>query len=606
MASLKTELLTNDLLLADFPEVCHPIRAMGGIANRCQGQLLDDEPTWPGGLDSPWGRRRIILPTVRGSGCSGAVLEASGLLEATRGLNATRPDGSVARPTLALIDDPQTDRSAKSPLQSEERETAIAAGILHLPGPDRTISALLSATVIRPGDMADRMLNRELHPEWHGIRKRMLDRFPDADAMTLWDEYATVYRDALAAGDATAKAATGLYRKHRKAMEAGAVVTWEHRKAPGELSALEHAMRLFIRDRDSFMSEMQNAPEEKATEGAVLTLTAPEVAARVNGYGQGEIPTAANRLTWFVDVQKEVLYWAVCAWGAGFTGWVLDYGTWPEQPGTYFDDKHLRRPISKAAGIDATSVEGRTKQALERLFAELAAREWQRDDGVDMGLDLGLVDANWGETTTHVYQACREAAKKFGLKIVPSHGLPFGPAKCPISRYERKKNKGAQLGDEWMLPPAHRCRGVRHVVFDAGRRKSFLWRRLTTPAGDPGSLTLFHAPASRHRLLSEHLASEKGVQVSGPWGEMTVWTLQPGQPNHWLDCLSGCATAESMCGGRLADGPLTAPGTSQTRQTGQTRQTRQPPAGTQKPAATAANRGSQGPRRAARGRVSYL
>jgi hypothetical protein len=150
------------------------------------------------------------------------------------------------------------------------------------------------------------------------------------------------------------------------------------------------------------------------------------------------------------------------------------------------------------------------------------------------------------------------------------------------------------------------------VVFDAGRRKSFLWRRLTTPAGDPGSLTFWHATGSRHRLISEHVTSEKGTQVSGPWGEMTVWQLIPGRPNHWLDCLSGCATAESMCGGRLADGPLTAPAPAGSSPTGPTRPTRQTEklgatgTGPPKSAAAAATRGPTSPRRSARGRVSYL
>ena len=624
MASLKTALLTNDLLLADFPEVCYPIREMAGISNRCQGQLLDDKPTWPGGLESPWGKKRIIIPTVQGSGCSAHVIEASGLLEAVRGLNCSMPDGTVARPTLALIDDPQTNRSARSPIQSEEREQAIASGIIHLPGPDATISAMLSCTVIVAGDMADLMLSREKHPEWHGIRKKMLDSFPNEKAMPLWDQYATIYRDAMGEGDAIAKAATAFYRRNREAMDAGARVTWKHRKDKNELSALEHAMRLFIRGRDSFFSEMQNEPEERESEGAVRILTAPEVAGRVNGYEQGEIPEPARRLTWFVDVQKELLYWAVCAWGDGFTGWVVDYGTWPEQPSFYFDRQHLRKPISKAPGITAATLEGKMRQALDALFAELAGRSWVRD-GIDMHLDIGLVDANWGELTTTVYEACREAAKKFGLRVVPSHGIPYGPAKCPISRYERKKNKGAVLGDEWMMPPAHKCRGVRHVVFDAGRRKSFLWRRLTTPVGDPGSLTLFNAKPSRHRLLSEHVTAERGTQVSGPWGEMTVWTLIPGRENEWLDILSGCCTAESMCGGRLPAAPLSAPqaaGGPSTQKTASaaagkaagtgTRKTASRPGsdgnlvGTQKTAAIPRGKTVASPRRSARQKVRYL
>ncbi len=39
--SIKTELDSNEMLLADFPEVCFPIQALDGISNRANGQL------WP-------------------------------------------------------------------------------------------------------------------------------------------------------------------------------------------------------------------------------------------------------------------------------------------------------------------------------------------------------------------------------------------------------------------------------------------------------------------------------------------------------------------------------------------------------------------------------
>ncbi|MDW8265312.1 MAG: hypothetical protein RMJ52_08260 [Gemmataceae bacterium] len=43
--AIKMELDGNDLLLADFPEVCYPIQCLDGIANRCAGQLYHGERT---------------------------------------------------------------------------------------------------------------------------------------------------------------------------------------------------------------------------------------------------------------------------------------------------------------------------------------------------------------------------------------------------------------------------------------------------------------------------------------------------------------------------------------------------------------------------------
>lgn len=570
MSSIKTELSNNELLLADFPEVCYPIHKLSGIAQKTSGQLLDGKHTWPPGGDKPWARTRIVLPTVVGSPCSGAVIEASGLLEATRGIKFTRADGTIARPSVALIDDPQTNRSAKSVVQCQEREEALAGGIIHLCGPNRSISALASLTVIRPGDMADQMLKRDVHPEWHGIRKRLLDKWPlgcdpkgnnrqtpDAiETAKRWDEYGELYRLELGEGG-TGKKASSYYRRHRKVMDRGGKASWPQRK-PGCVSATEFAMRMFYRDRASMLAELQNDPEEHAAEAAFEMLTVEELTRKISGYGEGIIPADCRRLTWFCDVQQELLYYAVCAWGPGFTGHVIEYATWPHQSARYFELRHARQTIAKAKEITATTLEGRISQALDALGAELAGREWRTDAGEQVELELGLVDANWGQTTDQVYAFCAQARRKHGVRVMPSHGMPFGPAKCPISRWDRKKTKGA-FGDEWHVPPPSRGRAIRHVIFDAGRRKAFLHRRLATPAGDPGSLVLYHAPAGWHRLLAEHVTAETGVTVSGPYGELIAWTLTPGRDNHWLDCLSGCCTAESILGAKLRPPTATAP-----------------------------------------------
>jgi hypothetical protein len=39
---------------------------------------------------------------------------------------------------------------------------------LRLAGPGKKISGIMPYTVIRPGDMADRILDRDKHPQWQG------------------------------------------------------------------------------------------------------------------------------------------------------------------------------------------------------------------------------------------------------------------------------------------------------------------------------------------------------------------------------------------------------------------------------------------------------
>jgi hypothetical protein len=81
-------------------------------------------------------------------------------------------EGKSVRPSLVLLDDPQTDESARSPSQCHTREQILAGAILGLAGPGRKIAGLMTLTVVRPDDMADRILDREKHPQWQGERTK--------------------------------------------------------------------------------------------------------------------------------------------------------------------------------------------------------------------------------------------------------------------------------------------------------------------------------------------------------------------------------------------------------------------------------------------------
>ena len=111
LESIKTELDGNDLLLADFPEVVHPIQSLDGIANRCKGQLYGGERTHIG-----WTAKDIVLPTMRPTGwtefvradgtslASGAIIKVAGITGRIRGLKFKRSDGRTVRPSLVVLD----------------------------------------------------------------------------------------------------------------------------------------------------------------------------------------------------------------------------------------------------------------------------------------------------------------------------------------------------------------------------------------------------------------------------------------------------------------------------------------------------------------------
>lgn len=216
--SIKTELDGNELLLADFPEVVYPIQCLDGIANRCSGQLFHGQRTHIG-----WTAKEIVLPTMPESLASGAIIKVAGITGRIRGMKFKRSDGKTVRPSLVVLDDPQTDESARSLSQCATREAILAGAVLGLAGPGKKISGIMPCTVIRPGDMADNILNRDLHPEWNGQRTKMLYAFPTDEKR--WQRYAELRAESLRMyGDI--RLATEFYGQHQDAMDAGAIIAW--------------------------------------------------------------------------------------------------------------------------------------------------------------------------------------------------------------------------------------------------------------------------------------------------------------------------------------------------------------------------------------------
>jgi len=536
--SIKAELENNELLLADFPEVVYPIHCLEGNHQRAAGQLHQGKQTHIG-----WTAREIVLPTIPGSRASGAIIRVAGITGRIRGMKHKRADGTSVRPSLVLIDDPQTDESARSPSQCATRERILAGAILGLAGPGKKIAGLMTLTVVRPDDMADRILDREKHPQWQGERTKMVYTWPLNEK--LWTRYTEIWRDGMRA-DRGIGEATEFYRAHREEMDEGAVVAWPERHHPDELSAIQHAMDLKLdRGEAAFFAEYQNEPlPEDVPEDDLLT--ADQIAAKVNGYRRGEIPLGCPHVTMFIDVQAKALFWLVAAWEDSFAGYVIDYGTEPDQKGGYFTLREMKRTLGSAA--PRAGLEGSIYAGLERLTEATLGREWRRDDGAMVRIDRCLIDANWGNSSDVVYQFCRQS--KFAGTVMPSHGRYVGASSIPFSEYKRKR--GDRVGLNWRIPVVMGKRAVRHIVFDTNWWKSFVHARMAVAIGDPGALSLFGRKPEAHRLLAEHLTAEYRVKTEGRGRTVDEWKLRvDGVDNHWLDGLVGCAVAASLQGAAL-------------------------------------------------------
>ncbi len=541
LENIKVWLESNPLLHADFPEVTYPIQCLERITNRQKGQKYKGEPTR---ID--WSSDRIVLPTISGSKASGVVISCSGMKGSDiRGQNYARADGQVVRPQLVLVDDPQTTESAWSPSQSQRREAILAGDVLGMAGPGKKIAGLMACTVIRPGDMADNILDRDKHPEWQGERTKMVYAFPTPGSEKLWTKYAELRADSFR-NDGDGSEATDFYRANRDAMDAGAIIAWPQRYNDDELSAIQHAMNLKLRDEAAFFAEYQNEPIIEAVGEEMLTAEA--IAAKLNGLLPGVVPLGCNHLTMFIDVQQRVLFWMLCAWEDHFTGHIVDYGAWPPQKRPYFTLNDVNPTLARA--IPGAGLEGQIYGGLEKLTAERLSREYRREDGTHMRIDRCLIDANWGQSTDVVYQFCRQSA--FASVLMPSHGKYVGASSIPFG--ECKRRQGDRIGLHWRIPTPGKSgqRAIRYVLVDTNYWKSFVHARLAVAMGDPGCLALFGRDETTHRMLADHLTAEYRVKTLAQGRTVDEWKLRPTRPdNHWLDCLVGCAVAASIQGASL-------------------------------------------------------
>lgn len=535
------EFEANKLLADDFPEACHCIRKLERVHQRAKAQELDGKPTL-----MEINSNSIVLPTIDGSPCSGSIIVVAGMGGAVRGQNVLGPDGEPLRPDMVLLDDVQTRQSATSPTQTVARESMILDDILSSAGGDVEIAAVMLCTVIATGDLSDRFLSREVRPEWQGVRTRMLEVWPKN--MTKWDEYAEVRRESFRSGD-RGQRANAFYEANREALDDGARVSWESRKKPDEVSAIQSAMNLFYDNPRGFKAEYQNEPETIA-DASAKRLNPVAVAKALSGLPRHAIPRECTRLVAFVDAGGGMgrgLWYGVLAADNDFGGSIVDYGAFPRQVRSNFLASDMRPGLAEFypnLGED------------ERLYAGLGAvaeaildRTYYREvTGEHLRIERLVIDAGW---KTHVvYRFARES--RFANVILPSKGVGRTKTTGAISGWAPRP--GERSGWHWRVTVSETGRG-RMIQFDPDMWKTFVFERFMTNPGGRGRLTLFAsepntepARAADHEMIANHCCAEGATPKEHKGNVFDKWEQLPNKDNHLWDVIVGCHVAASERG----------------------------------------------------------
>lgn len=529
--SLKTEFAENDRLMEGYPEVCYPVMRLEGKYQKCASQTYTDADGEEQNTKIRWKASTLMLPHVSGSRSSGCMMTARGLTsDGIRGLKVKLDDGTQQRPDFVMADDPQTDDSAASPLQVRKRLDLLYKSVLMLGGHRSTMAAIVNGTIIRPGDMIDKLLSDD-HPSFRGRKVPFMVK--RASNEELWTEDYAKLRNTHDEDDPDDKErahaeATAFYVEHREAMDAGAEPTWLNCYNPeNEISAVQHFYNIVIDNgEDVAECELQLNPAEP--DDLIGDMELPTEKALAENWGpckRGVFHELVQHRTCFIDVQHRALFWMVCGFSSDFSGWVVDYNVFPRQTLKWFDYSQdiLKHP---ERGLPGDSVEEAIAQGLTDL-TDLLSKKYS--------IDQWVVDS--GDETDTVVAWCGSSP----LSPIPSQGMGLGPNYKPISEWSGKSKK-RRVGMEWFVEQ-------RQLRYDSNRWKTFTFQRLMS-----SNQSLRFPAGEHHELLAMHLKSEVPLLMAAPTKGRQVfqWSLKPSRPdNHWLDCLVGNCVAASMLGATL-------------------------------------------------------
>jgi hypothetical protein len=543
---------TNQLLAADYPEVCIPVRNLEGAVQRARSQRANGTqydngvPYTLARLRYSWCGDELTFPHTPGSPSAGAIIATRGLDAAVRGLRKGR------RPKLAIIDDPDTEQTAASEEQAAKLLKRIDATIGGLGGQRQRIGRVVLTTIQSRVSASFVLTDRTQRPNFKGRRYRWLVTPPDR--LDLWDEYVSMRQEdgklVTATGenvDPECRRSNAFYLANREEMQRGAVVANPNRHNDAKASdgsqmeadALQAYFNL-VADLGpvNVATEYDNDPPTE--EAAIDTSLTPQmIQRRVNGEERRIVPAGYTLVTCGVDVRKIELHWVLRAWRQDGSGHTLDYGTWDVVGTRYGSDDGVDEAIRKA-------ITG---------FAEsLLDNPPQRHDGEIVPVALTLVDSGWRSDA--VYAAC---AAVRGFMPSKGFGRSSGTAGANFSEY-RRRSADIKPGDGWFLS---RQKGLWLACLDADRWKNYEQDRWLTPIGNPGAFTLWGVSSegagrmtvdeSSHSIYARHLTNEREMDELHKGHLRRVWKTRS-EYNHFLDASVYATVAAQLKGMTLATG----------------------------------------------------
>jgi hypothetical protein len=521
LESIKAELECNVRLLADYPEVCEPVRALENTPNRAHYQLVSGRRFDTGeefervSSGFSWCGHEIYMPKVPGAPAAGAIIATRGLDSAIRGIKK-----KGRRVDLAGIDDPDTEESVRSPEQAQKLEDRIERAIAGLGGQQRRVARVMLTTIQNRTCVSHKFTDPLQKPSWNGLRMRFLITPPERT--DLWEEYVRLRQIDWRAGTT---AAHDFYVANREEMERGAEVANPNRFTARQISALQFYYDEVARlGPEAVATELDSDPPEE--EGPQTSgITAALVESRTNGLEQRTVSVDEHVLVAAIDLGKYACHWVVQSWLPRAVGLTVDYG--------------VQEVVGTGHGDDRVAVNRAIYNALMAWRDDLLRIPYADIDGQEHRIQLAMIDS--GDFSEAVYQFVRDVG-----------GLPFVAAK---GTGDDKFRMGEESEDRKLFDHCY----AKHLIndgiwlynLDTNHWKHWLHDRFLTPTfnGDgtfrDGSLSIWSPGVpGQHHSFGRHLVAEQWQEefIEGK-GWVRGWK-KLNKNNHWLDAsYMGCAAA---------------------------------------------------------------
>ena len=540
MEQLQTELLGNYALEEYYPTIMQCFQQTEGKAVKANKQTLNGEPTHTG-----WGGDYIRFPNVPGEPSSGAIIlvrTKDNLRGISRKIRYGPESGKVIRPDFVLLDDIQTDKDAVSPAVSAKIIKTIKRAALFGGSHSKKIRAIMTITPNCKGDTATHFILNE--PSWEVAMYSMLKTMPKN--MDLWDQYGAMLlnfnRHVEGDRERAQRRAYEFVKNNYDQLHEGAEATWEwayewDTDDPIEVSAVQHAMTFFYEEgEEAFNYECQCKVDTTTSEDEAIKALPEQIVSRISHLPRRKVPAQCKVLVTHVDCNADFLSYMTVASDTQLMPYVVDYGTYPPQPGVIFRKGKIQRKLCDIyQDIEREDFAGMMYQAVRDFSEILGNTIYVREDGHEMLHRYIAFDTMW--QTDHVLRAIRECRHR--TITVGTQGVFYGVKDRPMME---NTSGDRQMHYHCFTTPSQ-DRIVDLLKIDTNSMKTHVHRGFIARSGVIGTYKLFipENPGD-HQLMAEHLCAEDVTQLVNQKEQRIVneWVNTASHDNEFLDNIVGC------------------------------------------------------------------